>query len=90
MTVNYTLQSIAVKIAASAGAALAVGGGAIIMNVNRDQAVQDQRLNTIEHALNKVEEIDRTVREVNGKVDVLNQKLDDAKEALGVSHDRVR
>ena len=78
----WTLHDIGIKTVASGLAALTIGGGAVLLNVNKDNAVQDQRLLVLERAVSKIDDMDRTIHILDTKVDVLNQKLDDAKEAL--------
>jgi hypothetical protein len=77
-----TLDGLLHKAIAAGFAAATVGGGAMLLSVNKDNAVQDERLIVLEKSLSKLDDIDRTVIKVDGKVDVLNQKLDDAKEVL--------
>lgn len=58
-------------------AAATVGAGAMLLNVSKDNAVQSQRLATVEASLSKLDTISTTVGKMDAKIDVLNQKLDD-------------
>lgn len=79
---DWSIHQIAVKVIAVGAAALTVGGGTVLLNVNKDNAVQDQRIASLERVALKIDEMDKTLRIVDTKVDVLNQKLDDAKAEL--------
>jgi hypothetical protein len=70
------------KAVAAGFAAATVGGGAMLLHLNSNDAVQENRIGVLEHSLAKLDNINDTVLQVNGKVDVLNQKLDDAKDQL--------
>lgn len=77
-----TLHDALVKIGVGGVLALTIGGGSVLVNVNKDNAIQDQRIIVLERNIIKIEEMDKTLRAVDVKVDVLNQKLDDAKDQL--------
>jgi len=79
---DISLQGVLHKAIVTGTTALLVGAGVVVLNVNKDQAVQDQRLEVLERTTAKLDTIDANVRDVKANVAVLNQKLDDAKEAL--------
>lgn len=74
MTVNEILH----KVIAYGFGALTVGAGTVVMTVTRNDAVQDQKIVTMQSSLEKLDAINATVNKVDAKVDVLNQKFDDA------------
>jgi outer membrane lipoprotein SlyB len=80
--IAYDINSLIHKAIAAGFAAATVGGGAMLLNLSRNDAVQENRIQVLETSLSKLDAINLTVQQVNGKVDVLNQKLDDAKDQL--------
>ena len=75
MTLNDMIQ----KTVAAGFVALTVGGGAMIVGANKDNAVQDQRLTHLEAIAAKLDAIQSKIDSIDGKVNVLNQKFDDQK-----------
>lgn len=86
---KVTVTGILTKAAAVGFGALVIGGGNILLNVNKDNAVQDQKIEVLERTIIKIDEMDRTLRSVDGNVRaldgnvrVLDTKLNDMKEQL--------
>jgi outer membrane murein-binding lipoprotein Lpp len=67
-----------VPLAKAIAVAAVIGGGTVLLSTKEQNAVQDQRIETLEHATAKIDDIDRTIRAVDTKVDVLTQKVDDS------------
>lgn len=82
--IDVSLQGVLHKALIAGTSALLVGAGAVVLNVSKDQAVNEQRLGVLERTIVKLDNIDANVRDVKARVDVMNQKLDDAKDALRI------
>jgi outer membrane murein-binding lipoprotein Lpp len=88
---DLSLHGVLHKALVTGVSGLLVGAGVVVLNVNKDQAVQDIRLVNLEHTMKKIDDIDVNVREVNSKVDVLGQKmLDDERYHAEEKRVRVR
>jgi hypothetical protein len=74
---TVTLSGFEVKIAAALLSALTIGSGAMLLSVNKDQAVQNQRLETLERNAAKLDQIDKTLQDVDKKVVGLTQRFND-------------
>lgn len=64
------------KIALAVASAAIIGGGGTVLQLHRNDAAQDVRIERNTKAIEKMETLDPKLDEVIRKVDLLNQRLD--------------
>ena len=70
------LSTFASKVILGVATAASVAGGSAIISAQRDNAVQDQRLNQVEDSLGKIDHLSDQLTEANINMAVLRDRLD--------------
>jgi hypothetical protein len=76
MNTRIEIGSWAATIAKTVAAAAMIGGGTVVLDAQRDNAVQDTLIASHEKRLDKSERLTEKLTEVSTKVDILLDRLD--------------